>query len=163
LHGWRERAVPHSLPLLEGLSSRLQSNSEKKDQFGVSMIASWRSAYKIGDAEIDAQHQSLFNKANALLASIDDPMLDACAAALYDGICEHIQHEETQMRNINYPALDRHVQQHHELLISLNEILENIDNANLSKRRLEWFISDLFLAHIKLYDTQVAAFVHARR
>jgi hemerythrin len=126
------------------------------------MTASWNSAYKIGDAEIDAQHQTLFNKANATMASINDPMLSACAKALYESACQHIKHEEALMREIRYPAIDRHIQQHLELLASLNEILENIDNSSLSKEHLEWFFNDVLLAHIKLYDPQLAAFVHVR-
>jgi hemerythrin len=127
------------------------------------MIASWNSAFKIGDIEIDAQHQSLFNMANALLASVDDPMLSACAAALYEDACHHIKHEETLMRDMKYPAFDQHVQQHDELLGSLNEILKNINKANISKEHLEWFFNDVLLAHIKFYDPQLAAYFHVNK
>ena len=48
------------------------------------MIICWKSTYKIGDIEIDEQHQALVDKANAFMASIDKPMLDACATAFYE-------------------------------------------------------------------------------
>jgi len=126
------------------------------------MIICWKSTYKIGDIEIDEQHQALFDKANAFMASIDKPMLDACATAFYEYTCTHFSHEETLMVDIRYPGFDRHIQQHHKLLASLNEILEDVAESNLSKSRLESFLNDTFLAHIRAFDTQLAAFVRVQ-
>jgi hemerythrin-like metal-binding protein len=122
------------------------------------MIAIWKKAYRIGDAEIDAQHQTLFNKANAFLASIDDQMLDACAAAFYEYVCHHFEVEEVLMAVLMSPAFDGHVQQHREMLSQLGEILEDIADANQSKEKLVHFLNDTFPRHIAAYDAPFVAY-----
>jgi hemerythrin len=122
------------------------------------MIANWKRAYRIGDAEIDGQHQTLFNKANAFLASIDEPMLDACAAAFYEYVCYHFEVEEVLMAVLMSPTFDGHVQRHREMLSQLDDILEDIVDANRSKDQLAHFLNDTFPRHIAVYDAKLVSY-----
>jgi hemerythrin len=123
------------------------------------MTIEWKPAYKIGNADIDAQHQGLFNLANAFLAASNKATLTACAMGMFRYTREHFNHEETLMRLVNYPSLAGHVQQHNDLIARLNDIAGNIANITLSKRDLESFLTDWLLGHIRMCDTKLAAYV----
>jgi hemerythrin-like metal-binding protein len=127
------------------------------------MTASSKCTYKTCDAGIGSKHQGFFNNANAVLASINDSVLSACIASILDTACQHIKHEETLMRDIKYPASRRHVQQHLDLLASLDEILENLGKANFSKEQLDRFFNEVLLTHMKLCDPQLAAFICTKK
>ena len=71
----------------------------------------------------------------------------------------HLKFEEKLMQDIHYPAIDSHLQQHGELLIKLGEIEAQIDSDTLDAAQWTSFLSDWLLNHIRVHDTQLAAFV----
>ena len=127
------------------------------------MAIQWKDAYKVGNAEIDAQHQEIFRKANAFLDAMDDATLTNCAMGFFQYTREHFKHEETLMRELNYPAIAGHIQQHIDLLERLNDIASKIAGKELTYKDLEYFLTDWLLIHIRIYDTKLAAYISGKR
>jgi hemerythrin len=63
------------------------------------------------------------------------------------------------MRDIHYPDIESHLQQHHDLLTKLSEIEVQIDNDTLDILQWTSFLSDWLLNHIRVHDTRLAGFV----
>lgn len=127
------------------------------------MTIEWRDAYKIGDREIDAQHREIFLKANAFLDALDKDVLTEYAMAFFQYTREHFKHEEALMRKLSYPALAGHVQQHNDLIERLNDIAANIANDELTYKKLESFLTDWLLGHIRTFDTKLAAYIGGKK
>ena len=96
------------------------------------MAIEWRDSYSLGDAEIDAQHQTMFALVNALLAATEKSHLAAAVANLFKHTRDHFTHEETIMRKMDYPGMQAHVEQHNTLLSKLGNASELIANYSLT-------------------------------
>jgi len=88
---------------------------------------SWNKAYEVGDKDIDAQHQWLFQVAQ----KIQDP--EAGLAEEKEIIKElhhytniHFKKEEALMRKFSYPGLEAHQELHRKLIGNLED-LQQID------------------------------------
>jgi hemerythrin len=121
----------------------------------------WKDSYKIGDAEIDAQHQVWFGKINDFLVATDKEALKLCEMKMYQYTRVHFKHEETLMRAINYSGLHEHIGKHNELLSHLNVISEEMTNDTLDLVKWRSFLSAWLLNHIAVTDKALAAFVEA--
>jgi hypothetical protein len=58
------------------------------------MQIEWKDSFKLGDAEIDTQHQQLFALANEFLQASGKAELTLCAIQLYKYTREHFEVEE---------------------------------------------------------------------
>ena len=123
------------------------------------MTIEWKDSYKIGNAAIDAQHQVWFTRINSFLEATDRKSLQHCEVMMNQYTQAHLKFEEQLMRDIRYPDIESHLQQHRELLTKLGEIEAQIDNDTLDTAQWTSFLSDWLLNHIRIYDTQLAAFV----
>ena len=123
------------------------------------MTITWGDAYKIGDAEIDAQHEELFGLINKFLAATDRQELTMGAMTLFKYTREHFTHEESLMRRIGYPAISAHVEQHNELISRLNAVAQTIANETFKKSELEAFLRDWLLHHVGTSDAKLAKFI----
>lgn len=119
----------------------------------------WNDAYKIGHAEIDAQHQELFKLVHVFLNASDKGSLTKCAMALFKYTRVHFEHEEALMKELNYPRLKAHHAQHAELLSLLGELAKKIADESLDMVELEAFLSSWLLEHIGTSDARLAAYV----
>jgi hemerythrin-like metal-binding protein len=124
------------------------------------MTIEWKDSYKIGNAAIDAQHQVWFARINSFLEATDRKSLQYCEVMMNQYTREHLKYEEQLMRDIHYPDIDSHLQQHRELLTKLSEIEAQIDNDTLDILQWTSFLSDWLLNHIRIHDTRLAAFVN---
>lgn len=125
------------------------------------MSLEWKDSYKIGRADIDAEHQHLFKLVNTVLAAKDKGALTACAMALFQYTREHFAHEEQLMKRLNYPAMLEHQTQHDDLISRLSEVSARIANDTLDHLVLEAFLSDWLLNHIATSDVKLAAYIQA--
>jgi len=131
------------------------------DQNGGGMGMQWKESYRIGNADVDAQHQGIFALAEVFFKAHGQAEKVACAMRLYQYTREHFAYEEKLMRAMAYPAFAAHVQQHDDLIEQLNGIAQRIRDGNLSANELESFLTDWLLGHIRIYDTKLAAYVAA--
>jgi hemerythrin len=129
---------------------------------GQTMGIEWKDAYKIGDPEIDAQHQAWFGKINDFLSASDKESLTICEMKMYQYTRVHFKHEETLMRSIDYPGLSDHISKHNELLSHLNGLSDQIANDTLDLVKWRNFLSAWLLNHIAVTDKALAKFVASK-
>lgn len=127
------------------------------------MKIDWDASYKIGHVEIDEQHQELFSLINEFLAATAKPELIACAMSMFKYTREHFTFEEAIMREIGYPSIKHHINQHNVLISRLNAIAEDIANDTLDKTHLSSFLSSWLVEHIGGSDTKLSTYIHLRK
>lgn len=125
------------------------------------MAIEWLDRYSLGDAEIDAQHQTMFALVNALLTLTEKSHLAAALANLLRHTQDHFAHEESMMRQTDYPGLQAHVEQHNTLLSKLSHASELIANYTLTMANLETFLAAWLLNHMETLDAPLVS--HLRR
>lgn len=75
----------------------------------------WTQALSVGIPEIDAQHQELFRRVDRLIAATlanDLGETGAMLAFLAEYVVTHFTTEERYMRDVGYPGLPRHREEH---------------------------------------------------
>lgn len=116
------------------------------------MAIEWQDRYRLGDAETDAQHQTLFTLVNELLCATEKPHLMEAMANLFKHARDHFAHEEAVMRSMNYPGLQSHVEQHNTLLAKLGNASDLIANYSLTMASLESFLEAWLINHMESLD-----------
>jgi len=120
---------------------------------------SWKDAYSIGNAKIDAEHQRLFVLADNFSEAKDRAARTECAAQLFDYTRVHFGHEEALMRETNYPDIDAHTAQHQHLIARLTAVAEQVANDTLNPAELKSFLTGWLVGHIVTFDTKLASAV----
>ena len=120
------------------------------------MSFEWKDSYKIGNAELDAQHQHFFQLAQLFLEAQGKIALTHCAMELYKHTRVHFNYEEKLMRRLNYSGMQAHVDWHNAMIGRLNAISVSIQQDTLNPADLLEVIKDWALNHIPIHD---AAFV----
>jgi hemerythrin-like metal-binding protein len=132
---------------LAWVESRIYQSSEKLQ---------WKDAYRVGDADIDEQHQELFKRAHNILHAVTNAEQAHAAMRLFEYTRTHFSFEEECMRRIRYPDLDSHRALHMELSKKLGSISRSIAKNELVKEELEDFVSHWLLIHIATVDKRLA-------
>jgi hemerythrin len=123
------------------------------------MKLEWKDSYKLGDAEIDAQHQQLFALANAFLEAKGQAALTLCAMHLYKHTREHFELEEATMRRLQVPSLNAHLEWHNKMITRLNAISQSIQSNTLREQDLIDVMTDWAQTHILVQDAELAKFL----
>ena len=123
------------------------------------MAIDWLDSYCLGHPEIDAQHQTLFELVNRLLAATEKASLTDAIVKLVEYTRAHFAHEETLMLAIGYPHTVVHVDQHLTLLSKLNNVAELIANYTFDVATFKSFLSAWMLNHIETLDAQLVTFI----
>ncbi len=123
------------------------------------MSVKWKENYKIGHAEIDKQHQHLFELTHALMAANEPERLRPLIMQLYKHTREHFELEENLMRSLKFPDTDLHTGYHNKLLDRLNVISQEVGQCIVNKPAIEKLMRDWTLRHIPNDDALLAAFV----
>jgi hemerythrin len=147
--------------VFEDYASALNWVESEISQFSTRL--EWKDSYRIGDQAIDEQHRELFKRAAYLLAATSHEGQVISAMRLFQYMRTHLSHEEELMRHLQYPDIETHTQEHHELIARLNTISLKIANENLVKADLEEFLGDWFLKHMETADTELARFANATK
>lgn len=119
----------------------------------------WRDDYRIGHPEIDAQHQHLFGLLDklyeAVCAGTAAQLVEEVVDELVDYTRQHFIVEESLMRELNYPGLDRHRQEHQDLLETVNSKMNKLRRGEkvMSIELLE-FMNNWLCRHILMSDRQ---------
>lgn len=128
----------------------------------------WEGEYKIGNAEMDAQHLILFALLNQLTVNIDGDRADDCLgdvmAALGDYIDYHFAHEEALMRKWGYPGVEEHAAKHAEFVAEVRRLRAMVVGIEGQKAaiRVRAFVLDWLLGHILGTDVDYAQFIAAK-
>jgi hemerythrin len=123
------------------------------------MSLEWKDSYQTGDAEIDAQHRSLFEDVAKVLAAKDRDGLLHCTLALIRNTQSHFDHEEKVMRKIGYPDINGHFKQHTDLMAKITVFSEGVAKGTVSNADVEQFVVGWLLGHIQTSDAKLTTYI----
>jgi hemerythrin-like metal-binding protein len=123
------------------------------------MKLDWNDSYKVGDATIDAEHLQAFELANRFIAAEDQAEQTTIAMQLYKHTREHFKHEESLMREVNFPDVKAHTERHNQLIGRLNVISKSIAQGDVNKEALIDLMTDWAMLHIVKDDAQFASYI----
>jgi hemerythrin-like metal-binding protein len=113
----------------------------------------------IGEATTDADHQEWFRLAHVFLVACEQRTRQDAGEAFSSFTRHHFFKEETLMREIRYPFLATHQNEHERLFGTLEKIF-NVDvDEVLSKTELEEFVAFTLAKHITGFDAQLSVYV----
>ncbi|MEZ4387282.1 MAG: bacteriohemerythrin [Candidatus Krumholzibacteriia bacterium] len=126
-------------------------------------LITWTDELGIGVPEVDAQHQRLVELVNAF----DDAAtqgrgtreIGGLLTSLTDYAVEHFADEETTMRNLGYPDLDRHTRLHRQLVAKLEDlrVQYEVNGRRITRPMLE-LLRYWLLEHIRGADTAIGRY-----
>jgi hemerythrin len=132
------------------------------------MAVQWTQALAVGHDTIDAQHQELFRRLNALLAAMmkgDRAEVPRLFDFLGSYVREHFGMEEALMREAGYPGRVVHCAAHERFVrdyLQLKETYEKSGGGAVLTIRLQTWIVEWLKGHIGGTDLALAQFL-ARR
>lgn len=125
---------------------------------------SWRDEYRVGIAQIDAEHQYLFKLINEFhdehARGGKSPEVLQVLNRLVAYAEEHFQHEEALMQSIGYPRLARQRGLHEKLFFSIFMLNEKLSqgSAKVDAETLR-FLKNWLVGHIVKEDTDIGDFM----
>ena len=125
---------------------------------------SWRKDYEVGVLQIDTEHHRLFDLVNEFhetyLRGNGTKEIPRILNQLVSYAEEHFQHEEDLMSENDYPLIDKHRDQHSELVTSVFEINNRFvaDPVKASAETLQ-FVKTWLHDHIVHDDMDIADFL----
>lgn len=128
----------------------------------------WSDDLKIGLPEIDAQHQLLFAIFDDLNAAIKwgegDNVLEEIFQRLEEYVKHHFHDEEAYMREIRYPKIEQHIEEHQQLLLRLKMLGKRKDKREpIDPKGVSFFLNEWITEHITSSDKLIGEFAKARR
>lgn len=118
----------------------------------------WTDDLELGEPEIDADHQYLFELTNRVIQAAttgeDIPSYEETRDALIAYTNEHFTREEAYMAETGYPGLEEHKASHEALRTDCVKVLENRNDAELASFLMEWLMD-----HIMKNDAHFARFL----
>ncbi len=128
----------------------------------------WSDQYKVGDQDIDLQHERLFSIFNRLAEGLDDKNalseMDAVFTQLMGYVKNHFRTEERLMKKVGYPNLKAHKEKHEKINAKLKKIQKEFRAAKGKKRQAQaegvaTFLGNWLQEHIKGEDQQYTPFL----
>jgi hemerythrin-like metal-binding protein len=113
----------------------------------------------IGEATTDADHQEWFRLAHIFLVAYDTQSRKDSGEAFSSFTRHHFFKEESLMREIRYPFLATHQNEHDRLFGTLEKIFDVQTEEMLSKVELEEFVAYTLSTHITTFDAQLSVYV----
>ncbi len=119
-------------------------------------VQHWLTRYNTGVAAIDAMHDGLFDRMDRVYSDIISkagPVVIAKQVSeLTDKVIEHLDEEETEMRQAGYADVEAHVANHRALRTQLQALRKRADaGANIGTDALD-ALNQYFTTHIKQFD-----------
>ncbi len=132
----------------------------------------WIEEMSVNHNILDEQHKKLFEKLNELLRAIVDGNADNMVQELVDFfenyMNKHLAYEEEYLKDIGYPYLQEHHEQHEIFVKKYNELKESCDcSANNEDNHriifdIENFMGLWLTNHILVEDQKFAQYIQQR-
>lgn len=123
------------------------------------MPIQWLEQFATGEAVIDDQHKRILMLANNTSEASSKAEMINIAKQLIRCTESHFKYEEDLMREIGFPGLTQHRDEHERLFTRLNMIIKSIEANVLNKVSLDALISDWAVNHIPKSDMEISAFL----
>jgi len=124
-------------------------------------IISWRSEYKIGNQQVDGQHEHLLGLANKLCEDDSDKEMLKNIEILHAYTILHYKDEETLMKRCNYPNYLSHKKDHDLLLKQMNDFIEQLKEGRKEVKEIKPFIGMWLLDHVFGADAKFGEFLRS--
>lgn len=121
----------------------------------------WSEQMKIGNGEIDDDHQALYellNRSRQLLVNEDSFDLIAILDELLDYTTYHFRREELIMALCEYPHLENHKRAHRMLIKRTAQLIAEFNRGEQKPTKLLDFIRDWLLDHIMMMDKAITPY-----
>jgi len=130
----------------------------------MSSLVDWSEDYSVGVVSLDDQHKQIIDQINrlhqSLLTNTVAETVERCLADLTVILQAHLAEEETLMKKIDYPATDRHVEQHNAFRQSIAKYLLQLKrNQPVSVFSLMAFLRKKLVTHILVDDRDLGTFL----
>jgi hemerythrin len=128
----------------------------------------WNSTYLVHIPDIDSEHREMHKLAGrlhrAIIGGSEAKSIDALLTELLDGTMLHLEHEESLMREAEYPSLEWHTRQHDAARKKLSGLARRIRKGD-AEARLELldYITGWLKDHITVADKMMGAYLRNRR
>ena len=127
----------------------------------------WTDKLSVGNEAIDNDHKHLIKLINAYARVVGNKNYDLLGPAfdsLEEYANEHFIREETLMEAVHYPHRASHRDAHNELLKSVREMHQQIDeHKNVHVDELSAFLHDWLIEHVVKEDMQLKPYVTGGR
>ncbi|MCD8515013.1 MAG: bacteriohemerythrin [Burkholderiaceae bacterium] len=123
------------------------------------MPLEWKDAYRLGHAELDSQHEHLFQMVNLLENAHTAQEIKPLLMQLFKHTREHFELEESEMRKAGFPEWRQHVEYHNRLLSRLTELGAAVGKGQVDKSAITKLMSDWALRHIRYDDAMAAEYI----
>jgi hemerythrin len=112
-------------------------------------VVEWRDGFKIGIAQVDAEHRHLFTLVKALsLANVQDTL-----AELLDYVVTHFTNEQELMESSGFPDFRQHLALHEAFSAAVAEFLSGGSEWNEDRiQELRKFLNKWLVGHILTHD-----------
>jgi hemerythrin-like metal-binding protein len=142
----------------------------KGEEVEATSVFTWATSLEIGVSEIDAQHRSLFERAktfaNAVEAKQSMVRLEELFAFLAEYALEHFAAEERYMREVGYPQLPQHTQEHAQFGRQLASLVPHWGMEGDSQAvlmALLGFLKGWLTEHVSGSDQRIGEYVRSRK
>lgn len=127
----------------------------------------WSARFSIGHDKLDNQHKKLLQlihkvdrlSGQSFVEYEEDFHLILNELSLYAK--HHFAEEEKVMEQLNYPGLQVHKDEHLEFIEDLSELLMATIDGKHDIIKLQQFLNDWWVTHIRLSDLHLKAFTGA--
>ncbi|MDI1246367.1 MAG: hemerythrin family protein [Rhodoferax sp.] len=127
------------------------------------MTVEWQTSYKIGDADVDAMQEKLFELTNTFLASDDLTVLRSAIVSLCKQARAQFELEEALMRRLDDPELAAHAAQHQTLLERLIGRSMDVGKGYMNKPAIAALMRDWCERHVPEDDAKLGRFLASRQ
>lgn len=119
-------------------------------------IAHWEARFETGIPLIDEQHRALFDAINALAESFKAGQASAQVKESLDFLANytlvHFDSEERHMREMGYPKIHLHIQEHTNLLAQVQNLQFRQEGGFMVTADVALFFADWLAHHINEVD-----------
>ena len=129
----------------------------------------WTKEMSVNHNILDEQHKQLFEKINSLLEAIVDGTANNMVEELVDFferyINKHLAYEEQYLKDIGYPQIIEHQEQHSIFVNKYNELKNEVSCENNEEKarliiNIENFMGSWLTNHILVEDQKYAKYIH---
>lgn len=129
------------------------SSSTAPSNFG------WKSAWLVGQAQLDSEHQE-FAELIAALQAASDGSLFQCLDAVISHAIAHFGQEDAWMRRLDFPAQQCHMAEHAAVLRSAAGVRQLLRQGDAQPaRRFATELAAWFPPHVQHLDSALAAWI----
>ena len=126
-------------------------------------LIQWDESFSVNNEAIDHQHQKLVAMVNTMInyrsTSVTSEVISEMLTEMTEYSCTHFKSEEAYMKQIAYPDLEAHIEEHRQFRLNVGKLCLKTMNYNTSiPREILQFLSEWLVDHILEEDIKYKTF-----